>query len=987
MAVTFRLLAYDRTGTTRVSALPEPMGWDATVGHSTLDVSLTVTYDRDAAAGTVVASAITDGLQYAVEAWDAAAGEWIEPDGARFKATGREWDLVEMFGADGSAETVPVVRLQCSPVAWETSKVQSLNTSVLLPDEADNAGKRPFLSATPGIIVGTLLEEYEARHTGASWPRTFTSMTDTAGDPWAGVLTIYYDHQARLDVILENLVNQGACEFTTRGPELVLVNPPAGSGTVKTGPLAPDLTGTVALTLGTMVEQAPSEEWVTDLANHYSFHGGEGLHVSQSFPEVPVVGSYGPWEASYSSESVTDPGTAAAFLQATAAANGRVRGQYVQDLAPVLPADAPVPLVDYAPGAWVLGHGAAGLEPMRLQQVVIRDDGQSDQTVSLVLNDVLLEDDLRRAKRQLGIVGGSTGTGGSNVRPAPEGPDTRVPSTPTGLVLSSDWYIDSKGDPQGVLSGAVGEVTTATDSSVLEIDHYEWAIRPNTLGHPWSFLDATDEPEFASSPYPPGSEYAVRVRAHGRFTTTPSEWSDQQAIVVADDTTPPGQLSKPGASSRLGVVTVTWDGQMDGGGLPPADFAHVEAAMSESTAGPWVPVGYAITQAGSIHITGVPDGAIRRFKIRAVDRSGNALDWTAVTQVSDEVTAEGVVLELGAVKAIHLDSEALFGKLIVGADIRSSSTPWAAGTGGWHATANAFRMWDSTGARRVDFTPGDDLFEIRGVFEATNATGQGVSIHPPSTTLGGRVYFDDNNPWNPYIASGHPSEVATARASLTMVSGLTAADGRRARLRLEPGGDIWLGAVPTGTASEERVFLNMRTAGFGTQLRNNEPNGFVTVGTSGVSGVSLVASDLTQFRVRGDQVEARGIFDVTTTAQANVVVFSDGPGRMARSTSLSAYKLDQAPLPATAADAVYDLTPVTWTDRWEQEHGMTNGRRYLGFIAEDVAAVEATHGLEGLTVEDHEGNLQSVAYDRLVALTIPALRDLRDRIEALEAAQ
>lgn len=615
----YRLVAY-APGGDRLSAMPEPLSWSAVVGHSDI-TALRVRYSRHAAGGSVLDRRLTDGLEFALESWD--GQKWEEPDGARYLVIDRSFNTVETKDGDHA-----VIDFQAVSFAWLLSKARSLNAGALLPEDHDEAGKRPFLSATAGQIMATLLQEWQARG-GFTYPRTFTSANDSTGATWATQTTIYYDHQQRLDVILDNLVAQEMAEYTTRGRSLRLLNP----GT----DLAPDVSNSVRLHLGIDVDEAPSEESISDLVSRINFAGGEGLNITHEDASVPAP--WGRWEGAYSNNSVTTQGAALAYLQAEMKRAGRLRGQYTRDVPQPLRQGAARPFIDYAPGAWITAPGGEGMERMRVQQIVVRYD-QGQTTVGLVLNDVFLDEDIKRARRQVGIVGGSTVGGGSNVRPNPPGQDKRQPAAPSGVVASTEAYLDSLANPRALVSLTWAAVTTAVEGgTALEVDRYEVEGREGIEGD-WRWKHTTDSRSITIDRLPTDVIMEWRVRAIGRYTTRRGVWSSIQRIRTAAYVTPPPVPSTPQVSQMLGVISVRWDGLTELGTAMPASFTRVEIAMTTSpTPMPPGPPSSSIIGSlpylGSLPIGDQPHGEARYFRLRARGRGGVS-DWTPEVSITVE---------------------------------------------------------------------------------------------------------------------------------------------------------------------------------------------------------------------------------------------------------------------------------------------------------------------------------------------------------------
>lgn len=624
----YRLVAHHPSGPgqsgARIGPLPEPLEWDATIGHSET-TALTITYSRDSVRGTDLDRRLTDGTEVAVEAWNGTA--WVEPDGARYLVSSRRYDSKDMD--DGTRQRVTRYVGMSIPVIL--TKAHSANVAALLPDDDEtNPGKRPFLSATVGTIMATLLQEYEGRG-GYAYSRGFTTQNDSAGQAWSKVTTVHYDHLQRLDVILDNLVGQGMCEYTTRGRELRIMRV-TNTGA---GGLAPDLSATIRYHLGVHVTEAPSEESITEMVSRVHFAGGDGLRITETDNSVPRP--WGHFEGAYTNNSVTVEGTARAYTQAEIARAGRVRGQYIRNLSPVLPAGSPIPLVAFEPGAWITAPGATSQERLRVQQVVIRVDQDGTPDVGLVLNDRFIDADIRRARRQAGIVGGSTVTGENNVRPKPPGQEKRQPAQPTGVVASTEAYLDRLDNPRALVALSWAQVSTATDSTALEVDGYEVEGREGTSGD-WRYRKRTDTNSITFDRLPTSTVTQWRVRAIGRYATRLGAWSATRQITTAAYVEPPPIPSAPQVTSSLGIINVRWNGQTESGTQMPGSFRSVEIAITASpTPNPPGPPASSIVESltylGGIPLYGHPLGAVRYVRLRAVGAGGRS-EWSPEVSVT-----------------------------------------------------------------------------------------------------------------------------------------------------------------------------------------------------------------------------------------------------------------------------------------------------------------------------------------------------------------
>lgn len=117
------------------------------------------------------------------------------------------------------------------------------------------------------------------------------------------------------------------------------------------------------------------------------------------------------------------------------------------------------------------------------------------------------------------------------------------------------------------------------------------------------------------------------------------------------------------------------------------------------------------------------------------------------------------------------------------------------------------------------------------------------------------------------------------------------------------------------------------------------------------------------------------IYSATTASAGNV--FVSAAGQLLRSTSSRRYKDQIEPLSIDDSAAVItSLAPITYRSRAEDDDP---DRRWLGFIAEDVADVDLR-----LVELSEAGEPESVAYDRLVVHLVNVCQQLQERLAALE---
>lgn len=614
-----RLRAYEPFGAP-LGILPDPISFSASFLHDD-DGALTLTYSRRARGGDILSRGLEQGLEIAVEISD--GGAYVEPMNGRFVVVGRSGD---------SADDTDTISISSAPsISWLLSKILNLDTQHLVED-GDNKGKRAFLSATPGMILSTFLQENRGRGGAAVGLDTdFDTARDSAGDQWAYKSTLYYDLGVSLQSALSSLVGGGMLDWRTDGRTLRCWNADSTS-------LSRDLSGTDIIHLADGLQEAPYEESISGLASNILVEGDNGLIFTLDNPAAPKP--WGEWESYVSQGGVSDEGTARAFMQAQLESAARVRGQYTRSVN--ITAARILPLLDYRAGDWItaptIGHG----ERVRVQQITI--GWQNDQTTaSLVLNDKKYDAQVRNSKRIQGITGGAVLAGSQNGT-VNTGRDHRVPKAPEGLVLASDAYLDSSGYARGLVTAQWAEVTQATDGTAIDISSYrvEWrytddaedtwrsAGQVGSLTLSWSNLDC-------------GRTVEVRVRAIPTYSDKAGEWSTTARITIASDVTPPSVPSKPVLASELGVVTIHWDGRNAAGGGMEPDFDHLIVGRGTG-AGNLSPVSTSIIDVDDFVDTNLNPGSEWTYAFRAVDHAGNESAWSATARitVASAVTPEQV---------------------------------------------------------------------------------------------------------------------------------------------------------------------------------------------------------------------------------------------------------------------------------------------------------------------------------------------------------
>lgn len=613
-----RFKAYDSAGV--FQGFLTPSSWSASVQHNDAG-TLSMTYPRVALNGGVLQRGLEQGLEIGMEV-AAHDGTWVEPYNCRFLLVSRSRD------AKDSTDTVT---LNCMTWIWLTKKILNLNMSALLTD-TDNKGKRPFYSATSGMIVHTLLDENRERGGAATvMPAGFNSARDTNGDAWAYKMTLYYDAGVDLYTVIDNLSANGMCDWRTDGRMLKMWNADSTA-------LCRDLSARVRIPLATGLLESPEEETIEGLAGNILVRGDNDLVFTQENKTAPSP--WGKWELYSSQGGVSNKDTARLLMQTQLASAARVRGQYTRQI--LTTGIEHLPLVDYRPGDWITAPTVNHGEKVRVQRVELSNRNDGGVKCALMLNDRLYDAQTRQAKRIQGITGGAVAGGASGATPAPE-KDHRIPMAPAGLVVQTDAYLDANGYARGLAAAQWAEVTQATNHTSIEITSYRVEWRPNIAGEAWRSAGVTADTTLSWGNLDCGTTIQVRVRAVPTYSDKLGDWSAVALVDVAQDVTPPSVPSVPVLASELGVVTIHWDGRTATGTHMEPDFDHIEVGRGTNPSN-LTRIAAAQSGEGDYLDTALTAGDEPVYALRAVDHAGNMSAWstTAGITVASTVSSEEI---------------------------------------------------------------------------------------------------------------------------------------------------------------------------------------------------------------------------------------------------------------------------------------------------------------------------------------------------------
>lgn len=736
---------------------------------------------------------------------------------------GGEWEqvgpaLLRLGGSHEDTDASGMRTIEFVSREWVLGKARVGEGELPLVD-----GKRPFYQASPGEIMRALL--LEAQDRGAAQGielGPFDAATDSAGAPWSKVATIYYSPGLPIASVLENLVDQGMCDYRMNGRTLELFEPDTAMGR--------DLTVGDPVRIHGAVTEAPVTYTLEDLTTSALLIGEEGFQVEVANPSAPR--DYGELEVTIEQGGVNSEATARTMIDAELQRGSREIREITRSQAAAHARH--LPFRDYRVGDYVQALDNGRWERYRVREVQIVRDGDG-WTVHTVLNDRLQELLLKLAKRTSGIVNGSRGSGGDGTPPAPPRRPGLEPAAPQGLVVDQQVYIDGAGDARGVVTAGWGEVTESVRGRAIDVGGYELWRRDNETYAPWRLVartdgsaEATDAPVWLTRSDGSAAEYQWRVRAVAQESGREGSWSEPVTLTMTQDTTPPPLPSAPVVSTGFRIVSAEWDGLTADGTEMPTDFARVRVyigtAESMSDA----------RQVGSLPYPGtwnsetMPAGVQVWVAFTAVDRVGNESAMTAAVSVTpralvdegairDQLAglADGTLIEddaitspkilagaitagkiaslaveaghiaANAVEADTIAGGAIDGKIITGATVRTSATGARV-----QLDANGLYAYNASGSLTSSISAQTGAVDLTGNITQRNSYGAAIFGPQPysSSTASPGIAFDVPG-YNWYGPGGlYARDDGSAGFPVTRLQGFVNGETDGSSISLAPGG-------------------------------------------------------------------------------------------------------------------------------------------------------------------------------------------------------
>ena len=601
-----RPVAY-RVGGARIGVLPDVLSMTVTCPRGkTASLAMSYAPGDNAVRGHL----LEEEIEVAVEAtFD--GRDWQELPDSRFVTQKTEQNLVSDGTSDRSVDAIHVSDYTKEALVWQVPE-----------GSADKEGKFKFLSRNAGQILHTVWDAAVQRGWGRGLTLDCTTERDSANQPWAKIVTLYFDPSISILQILDALRDLGLIDTVWQGRTLKVYNADTSQ--------ARDLTASVRWPLGTTLTGAPEATTWADMCTDVLVKGEGGrtwrIHNDQapaSMRRVERVVDAGGVELESTARLVAE-----ATLKSGAHASEEIKREWAASDVHLLP------WLDYRLGDWIMVERLRGMERLQVAQISItQEDGKvvGHTTFGTVLDSLLG----RLTKRTKGIVGLATTPTGQ--KPSPDIKKS-WPRKPEGLVVSSRVVIQGNGWPAAVASLTWSPVSTDADNVAVEVTGYEVAVWEEGVQSGPSFNTRTNQADVG--PFPTGSVQRFWVRATNNDGV--GNWSDEVKVTMATDGEPPPVPSTPVLSQTLGVLGVYWDGTGSRGESMPLDFAGIEVSVQT----PGRPPARFTDMPAPIQRTNLAGLEIKEYEVslRSYDRAGNRSAWstTATILLEQNIDADAI---------------------------------------------------------------------------------------------------------------------------------------------------------------------------------------------------------------------------------------------------------------------------------------------------------------------------------------------------------
>ena len=601
--------------------------------------------------------------------------------------------------------------------------------------------------------------------------------------------------------------------------------------------------------------------------------------------------------------------------------------------------------------------------------------------------------------------------------------DAAIPGVPVFGMFNTSSYQPGDGLAQAEIQATWSQPLNTDGSTIVDGDHYELDIRPTGTTNWQTYMVAFQQTSLMIQQLSPATSYDFRIRAVDYYNPPNyGAWSSVYTFAASADTIAPATPAPPTVAASLIALQVTHTLGLATGGtydLPP-DMDHLEV-YGDTSGSSFVPdpavnmlgklaannamLTANVPAVGTFEVTSTSPYWVR---VIAVDKSGNRSTASSAVTATANLIDDQYVSDLSASKitagtitaAVVIGGSATFsgalsaatgtfaGSLIAATGTFSGSLSAASGTFVGSLSGNAISGATITGST------------ITGGTIQTGTSGARLII---GASYSGQIQFYDDSGYNAYVySSGGAIETSgdlTANGNLYCNHLYVNGSGTVSATTIAA--STWSGSLTcSGTMTAQGTFtaqgstVNLNPSG---NLNATASSGvYITANSgpcnlSGSSQVNLACSGAsvnltsTTCNITSTAFKAQAVWSATSGTAANVVIASTG--QLYQHTSSLRYKVHVTDMPEIPADDVLAMRPIMYYDKTqvEERDGAIDGlRHYLGVIAEEVAEIPLVGDI--LVTRDDDGRPQAVEYARIPVLLLPIIKDLRERVAALESA-
>lgn len=562
------------------------------------------------------------GQLFAIEYSD--GDTWTEPDDGRF-----------IFPKGGRDSTDPAEIHTLTGVGFLPWLLQRNRLQV-------SAGKAERVwNGSPGNIGSTAIIEAQSRGWGPHLTYDYTASEDSAEEEWDTTIKQSFNIGTTAWDMIQWLVTAGQADFTTTGNVAHLWKP--GYGVDRAS-------GSSPVRITEAATSAPISWSIEDVFTKVTAQGDGIVTASASVESSLGLGTLEGWVQAGGSKTKASALAAAKKALAAAASERREHSVTFQATA-----GGPRPWIDFDKGDLVQARYEGSWVTLRVVEWVMRRNTEGAVEVTVVLGDKIKSVSARLAERPFPGASGAVTPG-----EVPSPVDQREPKAPTGVEVTATAGWSDSGLPIVEAEASWTAVTDATTDEPITVVEYEVQLRLSTESAPHR-VTSTAETSVPLHNQPAGKTILVSVRARSAAGVW-SEFSDETTKELPNPTTVLDAPTDPTLSSKLGVVSVGWDGDLSTG-APDPQFRYVYPVMSSTEAGTYLPVGTPMGNAGSTQVSDLTMGGTYWFKLIAVDSRGVASSPSAAKSVvvvgvtgpdieANSVTANEIAA--GAIEAQHL---------------------------------------------------------------------------------------------------------------------------------------------------------------------------------------------------------------------------------------------------------------------------------------------------------------------------------------------